>query len=491
MLTNTKKILLAVADGREICLEPALGNRHGLVTGATGTGKTVTAQSLAESFSALGTPVFLTDVKGDLAGLSRQGASSGGPAERSAQLGLMEKGYRNRGYPVSFWDVFGVLGHSLRATTSDIGPLLFSRLLNLNEAQSSLMRLIFRVADDKGLLLLDLKDLRAMTTHVGENGGDYKSRYGNIYSAGIGVVQRGLLNLEEEGGDRFLGEPALRLEDLLLVDSAGLGRINILAADRLFNSPGLYAAVLLWLLSELFEQFPEVGDQPRPRLVLIFDEAHLLFSGTSKALLEKMAQTMRLIRSKGVGVFFITQNPADVPGVISTQLGHRIGHAMRAYTLKEQKELKAAAQAFRPNPSFKTEEALTSLGLGEALVSFLNSSGVPEPVERALIVPPESRAGVISAAEREEALKGSPLAGRYDTPIDRESAYELLERHFNDDRKRGGRPGAESKTKSAGLDTIFKDVAKQTSRTISNTIGREVGRKIVRGILGGLFSGKK
>ena len=380
MLTDDKLLYIASADGREICLEPALANRHGLVAGATGTGKTVTLMNLAESFSALGVPVFLTDVKGDLAGLSQPGQPAGGIAARIEELRLADRGYSNQAFPVCFWDVLAQQGHPMRATVSALGPLLLSRLLDLNEVQSGVMHLIFKVADDEGLLLLDFKDLRLMVQHVADNAAEYKKSYGNVSPASIGAIQRGLLRLESEGAEHFFGEPSLALEDLFLTDLSGRGYLHILAADQIMNSPRLYATILLWLLSELYDRLPEVGDQPRPRLVLMFDEAHLLFDDAPAALVDKMEQVVRLIRSKGVGVYFCTQNPADLPDSILGQLGNRVQHALRAYTPKDLKGVKAAADTLRPNPAFKTDEAITSLAPGEALVSFLDPKAAPTMV---------------------------------------------------------------------------------------------------------------
>lgn len=511
MFTDDKRLYIASADGREICLDPALANRHGLVAGATGTGKTVTVMNLAESFSAMGTPVFLTDVKGDLAGLSQAGQPSGGIAARIDELRLPDRGYRNQAFPVCFWDVLGQQGHPLRATVSALGPLLLSRLLDLNEVQSGLMHLIFKAADDEGLLLLDFKDLRSMVANVADNASDYKSAYGNVSSASIGAIQRALLRLESEGAEHFFGEPSLALEDLFLTDLSGRAYLHILSADQIMNSPRLYSTILLWLLSELYDRLPEVGDQPRPRLVLMFDEAHLLFSDAPAALVSKMEQVVRLIRSKGVGVYFCTQNPADLPESILAQLGNRVQHALRAFTPKDQKGLRAAAQTFRPNPAFKTEEAISQLATGEALVSFLGPKGDPTQVERAKILPPESRTGAVTAEERQAVIKNSRLAGRYEQAIDRESAYELLAAKFQEAQQEAetARRTKESEQQARAearqareaerearrqakenpniLGSILGDVTKQATRTL----GREVGRNIVRGILGGLFGRKK
>ncbi len=510
MLTDDKQLYIASADGRELCLLPGLANRHGLVAGATGTGKTVTLANLAESFSALGVPVWLTDVKGDLAGLSQKGQPAGSLADRVTELGLSARGYRNQAFPVCFWDVAGRDGHPLRTTVSSFGPLLFARLLELSEVQTGALHLVFRIADDQGLLLLDLKDLRSMVAYVGQNAGDFQ-HYGHLATASLGAIQRGLVRLEEEGGDAFFGEPALRLEDLFLTDLGGRGLIHILHAERLMRSPRLYSGLLWWLLSELFEELPEVGDPERPRLVLMFDEAHLLFNEAPAGLVDKMEQAVRLIRSKGVGVYFITQNPADLPDSILGQLGHRVQHALRAYTPKDQKAVRAAAQTFRPNPAFKTEEAITNLSIGEALVSFLDPKGAPRMVERALVLPPESRIGTISPDERRAVIQGSRLAGRYDTAIDRESAYEMLAQHFTRRQQEAEAAQAARREAQAAkeedrrqreaertarraerenpniLGTIFTGATKQAGRTI----GREIGNRIIRGLLGGLFGGRR
>ena len=511
MLTSQKDMCIASANGKDICLAAALGNRHGLVAGATGTGKTITLQTMVENFSALGTPVFITDAKGDLAGLSQPGQPGGSIAARIDELRLRDKGYANQAYPVCFWDVLGKRGHPLRCTVSSMGPLVFSRLLDLNEVQSGVLHLVFRIADDNGLLLLDFKDLRSMVAYVGEKGGEFRHTYGNIAPASIGAIQRGLLRLEEEGGNLFFGEPALRLEDLLMYDLRGRGMIHILQADNLMSKPHLYSAVLLWLLSSLFEQLPEVGDMEKPRLVLMFDEAHLLFTGMPAALREKMAQVVRLIRSKGVGVYFITQNPSDVPGEVLSQLGNKVQHALRAFTPQDQKAVRAAAQGFRANPAFRTEEAITNLATGEALVSFLDPKGKPGMVEKACILPPESQVGAITEEQLRAALLSSRLAGRYDTVIDRESAFERLEAHFQrqqeeakaasqakEDAKRAKEDALhqkeaerqarrEARENPDVVGSIVGNVSKQVARTLTMTIGREIGRSILRGVLGGIF----
>ena len=408
----------------DLSILPKMANRHGLITGATGTGKTVTLQTIAEQFSNIGVPVFMADVKGDLSGVSQTGGGNTKVADRVQQLGLANFTYH--GNPVTFWDVFGEQGHPLRATVSEMGPLLFTRLLNLNDTQSGVMTIAFKLADDNGLLLLDLKDLRALMQYVGDNAKQLTTEYGNVSPASIGAIQRGLLMLEQQGGDIFFGEPALNLMDLIQTDSNGKGMLNILVADKLMTSPKLYATFLLWLLSELFEQLPEVGDMDKPKLLFFFDEAHLLFTDAPTALIDKIEQVVRLIRSKGVGVYFITQNPLDVPLKVLGQLGNRVQHALRAFTPMDQKAVKTAADTFRQNPLFDTGEAITQLGTGEALVSFLDEKGAPTIVERALVVPPHSQIGPITAEQRAAIITDSLVAGVYETLVDRESAYEVL-----------------------------------------------------------------
>lgn len=516
MLTSDKRLFIAAApqkDGtmKELCLDPRMANRHGLITGATGTGKTVTLQNMAESFSALGVPVFLTDIKGDLSGLALPGHPGGSIAARIRELGLADQGYVNRACPVCFWDVAGQKGHPLRATISDMGPLLLARLLKLNEVQSGILNIVFRAADDQGLLLLDLKDLRAMLT-LAQKDKDSFREYGHISPASAGAIQRALLQLEEDGAAAFFGEPALRIEDLMLNDIEGRGIISILAADRLISRPRTYAALLLWLLSELYERLPETGDQDKPRLVLMFDEAHLLFDDAPEPLLEKIEQVTRLIRSKGVGLYFITQNPADVPDSVLSQLGNRVQHALRAYTPRDQKAVRAAAETFRQNPDIDTVQAIGSLNTGEALISFLTPSGSPDMVERALVLPPESQVGPADDAQRSAAIASSRMAGRYDTPIDRESAYEMLTGRFQarqreedalrrekDEEKRrreeqkrereeARRRREEKKNDIFGA--VLDDVARSARRTMTNTVGRKIGQSLMRGILGSLFGGK-
>ena len=513
MLNIARQALVAVSAERPLCLVPGMGNRHGLITGATGTGKTVTLQTLAETFSALGVPVFLADVKGDLSGLAKAGLPEGKLAARIDALDLRRQGHVPQAFPVTFWDVFGRQGHPLRSTVSEMGPLLLARLLQLNEVQSGLLHLVFRVADDNGLLLLDMKDLRSMLQHVGEERERYRLRYGQISTASIGAIQRALLRLEEEGGDIFLGEPSLEIADLLCMDAAGRGHINILAADALINAPQLYSCLLLWLLSELFENMPEVGDTDKPRLVFFFDEAHLLFKDAPDALVEKIEQVVRLIRSRGVGVYFVSQNPADIPDTVLGQLGNRVQHALRAFTPREQRAVRAAAQSFRANPALDAEAVISQLGVGEALVSLLDADGIPCMVERALIAPPQSQVGALTAAERAALLQTSPLAAKYAVGADRESAHEILTararmlqqaeaavaRKKIEDKAQRERLREEARlareahrqererAKNDILGNILGSLAKQTQRTVTNTVGREIGKSLLRGILGGLF----
>ena len=474
-----------------VYLLPRMANRHGLVAGATGTGKTVTLQMLAEQFSRIGVPVFMADVKGDLSGMSRPGGGNARVDERVAQLGL--QGFTHEPCPVTFWDVFGEKGHPVRTTVAELGPLLLARMLNLNEVQAGVLTAAFRIADDQGWLLLDLKDLRAMMQHVSENASQYTAEYGNISSASVGAVQRSLLQLEHEGADQLFGEPALNLDDMMQTDAAGRGFINILAADRLYNAPRVYASLLLWILSELFEQLPEVGDIEKPRLVFFFDEAHLLFSDAPKALMDKIEQVVRLIRSKGVGVYFISQNPLDIPEVVLGQLGNRVQHALRAFTPRDQKAVKAAAETFRSNPGVDVASVITELGVGEALVSFLDEKGRPLPVERAFVCPPGSRIGIVTDQERQQTMRSSLISGVYEKQVDRESAYEIL-------RARAEKAVADSETEvtaNAGTaarrpagrqpDTLLETVAKTAARTV----GSELGRRLVRGILGSLLGGRK
>ena len=411
-------------SGQPVLLNPAMANRHGLISGATGTGKTVTLQVLAEGFSSMGVPVFLADIKGDLSGMVRSGENSDKISSRLTECGV--PGFQFRSFPVIFWDMYGEQGHPVRATVSQMGPIMLSRMLGLNDTQSGVLNIVFRVADDQGMLLLDIKDLKAMLNYVGEHAHEYTLKYGNIASATIGAIQRAVAVLEDQGGDRFFGEPAMNIGDWMQCDEDGQGVINLLAADRLYRNPTMYSTFLLWMLSELYEYLPEVGDLEKPKMVFFFDEAHLLFNGCSKSLLEKIEQVIRLIRSKGVSIFFITQSPTDIPMTVLGQLGNRVQHALRAYTPLDQKAVKVAAQTFRANPLFDTESAITNLKTGEALISFLDAKGAPGIVERATILPPQSYIGAITEALRESCIQSSPFAGVYDQIVDRLSAYEML-----------------------------------------------------------------
>src|SRR5271170_6981009 len=416
---------LLIAQGTEpLYLLPQMANRHGLVAGATGTGKTVTLQVMAEAFSRIGVPVFAADIKGDLSGISQPGTDNLKIAARVKQLKLTDFSFA--GCPATCWDVLGEQGHPVRATISEMGPLLMSRLLNLNDTQEGVLMLVFKIADDNQLLLLDLKDLQAMLQYVGDHAKDFQTQYGNISAASIGAIQRGLLTLQQQGGEKFFGEPALNLDDWMQTDSNGHGIVNILAADKLNQSQKLYATFLLWLLTSLFEHLPEVGDAEKPKLVFFFDEAHLLFGDLPKIIEDKVVQVVRLIRSKGVGVYFVTQNPLDVPQTVLGQLGNRVQHAVRAFTPKDQKAVKAAAQTFRANPEINVEQVILELGVGEALVSFLDEKGTPGIVERALVCPPRSQIGPITPGHRQELIKTSMVAGVYENAVDRESAYEML-----------------------------------------------------------------
>jgi len=469
------------------------GNRHGLITGATGTGKTVTLQILAEGFSRAGVPVFAADIKGDLSGIAAMGVPRDFLLKRAQDIGFTD--YANDKFPAIFWDLFGKQGHPIRTTVSEMGPLLLARLLELNDTQEGVLNIAFKLADDEGLLLLDLKDLRALLVEVQGRASEISARYGNVATASIGAIQRGLLVLEQQGGENFFGERALDLADFMRTAPDGRGVISVLAADELMRAPRLYATFLLWMLSELFEDLPEVGDPEKPRLVFFFDEAHLLFDDASKALLDKVEQVVRLVRSKGVGVYFVTQNPADVPESVLAQLSNRIQHALRAYTPREQKAVRAAAESFRPNPDFSTEEVITQLGTGEALVSVLADKGIPSIVGRTLIRPPSSRLGPISPDERRAIILSSPVAGLYDTPSDRESAYEVLA-----DR-------AQKKQVEAARDALAAERAKEekasrpraSSRqtpveaaitSFTRTVANRLGSAIVRGILGTLTRGR-
>ncbi len=424
MLTEDRRLYVAHGQNGPICLQGKMANRHGLIAGATGTGKTVTLQVLAETFSQAGVPCFMADMKGDLSGISQTGAMSSFIEKRCAEFGIENPQFQ--GAPVCFYDVFGEQGHPMRTTISNMGPVLMSRLMELNEVQAGVMTILFKVADERGLLLLDLKDLRSMLTYIADHASELTKRYGNVSTASVGAIQRALLALENQGADKFFGEPAFDIMDLLQCNAEGKGMMNVLAADKLMHQPKLYSTFLLWLLSDLYTRLPEVGDQELPRLVFFFDEAHTLFTDTAKSLVDKIEQVVRLIRSKGVGVYFVTQNPTDIPDSVLAQLGNRVQHALRAFTPKEQKNVKAAAETFRANPDFKTEDAIMELGTGEALVSFLDEKGTPNVVERAKILFPLSQIGAITASQREQIIKSSRLFGRYDTMIDRESAFEVL-----------------------------------------------------------------
>lgn len=499
---------------QELHITPRMANRHGLITGATGTGKTVTLQVLAESFSLQGVPVFMTDIKGDLSGVSKAGIPGNKIKERIEKLGL--PGYENMGFPVCFWDVFGEQGHPMRTTISEMGPLLLSRLLNLNDTQEGVLNLAFKIADDANLLLLDLKDLTSLLEYIGKNRNEFTLSYGNISAASIGSIQRNLIVLEQQGAEHFFGEPAFDIYDLMQTDSNGKGVLNILAADKLMQSPRIYSTFLLWLLSELFEELPEAGDLEKPKLVFFFDEAHLLFNEAPKILLEKIEQVVRLIRSKGVGVYFVTQNPLDVPDSVLGQLGNRVQHALRAYTPRDQKAVKAAATTFRSNPNLDVEAAITELGVGEALVSFLDPKGIPMIVERAFILPPCGQIGPITPDERKEIIRKSDVYGVYEKLLDRESAFEVLEDRMNQanqakeqeaadqaaEKERIARAKEEAalakaeaareraeRSRRRSEPDIFGELTKQVGRTATRTLGNELGRSLVRGILGSIFGG--
>ncbi|MBC8022953.1 MAG: DUF853 family protein [Burkholderiales bacterium] len=490
---------LAVAKSKSVLgLLPAMANRHGLIAGATGTGKTVTLQGLAERFSAIGVPVFMADVKGDLAGLAAAGGANAKIAARVKELKL--EPFQYAASPVMFWDVFGVAGHPMRTTVSEMGPLLLARILALNETQAGVLAAVFKAADDNGWLLLDLKDLRAMLQFAGDNASELRTRYGNIATASVGAIQRGLLTLESQGGEKLFGEPALDLQDLMqTVD--GRGVVNILAAEKLLSNPRIYSTLLLWLLSELFETLPEVGDPEKPRLVFFFDEAHLLFSDAPRELLERIEQVVRLVRSKGVGVYFVTQNPLDVPDTVLGQLGNRVQHALRAFTPRDQQAVKAAATTFRQNPKLDVSKAITELEVGEALVSFLDEKGSPAPVERAFVIPPASRIGPITAEERRATIEKSLVAGHYEKAVDRESAYEQLkarttaktadgapaEGGFGSILEKIGLPGGGAAPKGRTRESPLEAATKSAARAI----GSEVGRRIIRGVLGSILGARR
>jgi len=508
-------ILIAKHGDIECVLLPALANRHGLITGATGTGKTITLQTLAENFSRIGVPVFMADVKGDLTGISQRGKVSDKLAATLKERGIEVP--TSTQCPATLWDVFGKQGHPVRATVSDMGPLMLARMLALNETQQGVLSLVFKIADDNGLLLLDLKDLRAMLQHVGDNSSQYTTEYGNVSAASVGAIQRGLLQIEEQGGDQFFGEPMLNIADFMQADG-GHGVINILAADQLMNSPRLYATFLLWMLSELFEQLPEVGDLDQPKLVFFFDEAHLLFKEAPTALVERIELVVRLVRSKGVGVYFVTQNPLDIPDTVLAQLGNRVQHALRAFTPRDQKAVKAAASTMRAKPGLDIETAITELAVGEALVSFLDSKGRPSVTERVFVLPPGSQIGPISPEQRSALISGSLVAGAYEKTVDRESAYEKLKgraaasgtgAQANDGAGSAsgqGGSGNASSSDGGGLlgglgDVLFgttgprggkhDGLAQSLAKSAVRTIGSTVGRELIRGVLGSLMGGKR
>ena len=501
-------MLMAQNAQAQCHLLPGLANRHGLITGATGTGKTVTLQTLAESFSRLGVPVFMADVKGDLTGISQPGKIGDKLATVLKDRGIALP--HPMACPTTLWDVFGEQGHPVRATISDMGPLLLTRMLGLNDTQAGVLNLVFKIADDQGLLLLDMKDLRAMLQYVGDNAKNFTTEYGNISAASIGAIQRGLLQIESQGGDRFFGEPMLNIEDFMQTDAQGLGMVNILAADKLMNSPRLYATFLLWMLSELFEVLPEIGDPEKPKLVFFFDEAHLLFKDAPAALVERIELVVRLVRSKGVGVYFITQNPLDIPDSVLGQLGNRVQHALRAYTPRDQKAVAATAQTMRPKAGLNIESAITELAVGEALVSFLDAKGRPCETERVFVLPPASQLGPITAEQRQALIQNSLVAGVYESAQDRDSAYEKI---------KGQAPQGHSSPASAppgqategadndggvmgGLSSLIfgstgprggqrDGVAQMVVKSAVRTVGSAIGREIVRGVLGGLLGSSR
>jgi DNA helicase HerA-like ATPase len=495
-------LLIARTLEKELYLLPGMANRHGLITGATGTGKTVTLQKLAESLSEIGVPVFMADVKGDLTGVAQEGTASEKLLERLKNIGITD--WTPHGNPVVVWDIFGEKGHPVRATVSDLGPLLLARLLNLNDVQSGVLNIIFRIADDQGLLLLDFKDLRAITQYIGDNAKSFQNQYGNISSASVGAIQRGLLTLEQQGAEHFFGEPMLDIKDWMRTDSGGKGIINILSAEKLYQMPKLYAASLLWMLSELYEQLPEAGDLEKPKLVFFFDEAHLLFNDAPQVLLDKIEQVIRLIRSKGVGVWFVSQNPSDIPDNVLGQLGNRVQHALRAFTPKDQKAVKAAAQTMRANPAFDTEAAIQALGTGEALISFLDAKGSPSVVERAMVIAPSSRMGPVTDDERNGLINHSPVYGKYEDEVDRESAFEILQKGVQATTESQDAPAAKGQSVAVddgilgGLkDILFGSTGPRGGKrdgvvqTMAKSAARQVTNQIVRGMLGSLLGGRR
>lgn len=490
------KLWIAKSGEERICMEPRMCNRHGLIAGASGTGKTITLKVMAESFSELGVPVFLADVKGDLAGMCRAGQHNDSMEERIARLGIPD--WRYRVFPTRFWDIYGEAGHPVRTTVSEMGPQLLARLMDLTEVQTDVLNIVFRIADDQGLLLIDLKDLRAMLRYVSENRTDFTAEYGSMSAQSLGGIQRALLVLEDAGGDLFFGEPALDILDWIQADENGRGYINILHSVKLVQNQTLYATFLLFLMSELFERLPEAGDPEKPKIVFFFDEAHLLFNGASKVLLQKVEQVVKLIRSKGVGIYFISQSPSDIPDAVLAQLSNRVQHALRVYTPAEQKAVRTAAQTFRPNPAFKTEDVITELGVGETLVSFLDAEGRPGVVERAFILPPQSLMGPIAEEQRRAVQEKSGMGEKYDKPVDRESAYEHLEAQRGEAEVNAEKYAAKEKAKAQKQETKRSSTAKRTTKSKAgralskatssamNTIGREFGKKIVRGLFGSI-----
>ena len=494
----TEPILVAKKDKDEFYLLTNMANRHGVVTGATGTGKTVTLQRMAEGFSERGVPVFMADIKGDLTGVSQAGGGNQKIDDRNKQLGIEPQ---FTGFPVTLWDVFGKQGSPLRATVSEMGPLMLARMLELNDTQEGVLALAFKYADDNGLLLLDLKDLTALLQFVGENADELTTQYGNVSKASVGAIQRGLLQMDQQGAEDFFGEPAVKLDDFMQT-IGGKGVLNLLAADQLINSPLVYSTFLLWILSELFENLPEVGDLEKPKLVFFFDEAHLLFTDAPTELVEKVEQVVRLVRSKGVGVYFVTQNPADIPEKVLAQLGNRVQHALRAYTPQEQKAVKVAATTFRENPKVDTEKAITELGVGEVLISLLDDKGVPTMVDRAFVVPPVGHIGPITPDQRQQLMSTSLVAGIYDKPVDRESAFELLQQKAQE--KAAAQQQADAQVEAAkqqadadkasraaarAPDSVWESIGKSVARSASSSIGRQIGTQIVRGVLGSILGG--
>jgi DNA helicase HerA-like ATPase len=509
----SEPILIAqktATEGNIQCfLRPDKANRHGLITGATGTGKTITLQTMAEGFSNIGVPVFMADVKGDLSGISQVGNFGDKLAKVIKERGIATPDFK--ACPTTLWDVFGESGHPVRATISDLGPLLLSRMLNLNETQAGVLQLVFKIADDQGMLLLDMKDLRAMCQAIGDNASDYTTSYGNISPASIGAIQRGLLQTEAQGGDKFFGEPMLNIADFMQTDASGKGVINILAADKLLTSPRLYATFLLWMLSELFETLPEVGDLDQPKLVFFFDEAHLLFTDAPKVLLERIELVVRLVRSKGVGVYFVTQNPLDIPDSVLAQLGNRVQHALRAFTAKDQKDLKMASETYRPNPRFDTQDAIRDVGTGEALTSFLEEKGIPGIVERTLVRPPASQLGPIDASLRAQMIAGSVMRQKYEVTLDRNSAYEILRARSEQAAQEAAAAEAREDQQSAQINPEFRNarrydggssdaaprkkassgrsdsITETFAKSFVRSLGSKTGQAVIRGVLGSIF----